>query len=119
MPRPHPLLMSALLAALFLRALVPEGFMPAKGELVELCTLHGPVMVMTDPLTGELREAEDEHSAPPCPFALILGALAGPTVPYLDLDQAPGIAPDAAAPPAAAARASLALPQARAPPLLS
>jgi len=109
--------MSALLVALFVRALVPVGFMPAQGEMVELCTMHGPVTVMTDPVTGELIETEDEHTAPPCPFSLILTTLAAPSFPALHLDTAPAAAPVAPPESFPTARSSLALPPARAPPL--
>ena len=114
--RHHPLLISALLVALFVRALVPEGFMPAKGEMVELCTMHGPRMAMADPETGELIETEDGQSAPPCPFSLILTALAAPSVPALHFATPPPIALLATPERLPTGRASLALPPARAPP---
>lgn len=114
--RHHPLLISALLVALFVRALVPEGFMPAKGEMVELCTMHGPRMAMADPETGELIETDDGQSAPPCPFSLILTALAAPSVPALHFATAPPIALLTTPEPVPTGRASLALPPARAPP---
>jgi len=112
----HPLILGALLVALFVRALVPEGFMPAQGEMVELCTMHGPRMAFTDPATGELLETEEEHSAPPCPFSLILTTLATPSLPSLHLDTIAGTAPLATPTSIPTGRASLALPQARAPP---
>lgn len=120
--RRQPLLFAVLLAALFVRALVPDGFMPAKGELVELCTMHGARMVLTDPATGEiLGEADDEHagSAPTCPWSLLLSVLAGPM-----LDVAGDAEPQAALsspgpPPTLSIRSTIALPPARAPPSLS
>jgi hypothetical protein len=115
--RHHPLLISALLLALFVRALVPEGFMPAKGEMVELCTMHGPRMAMADPETGEILQTEDEQSAPPCPFSLILTALAAPSVPALHFATTPSTAHVATLERLPAGRASLALPPARAPPV--
>lgn len=105
-----------LIAALFVRALVPEGFMPARGDLVEFCTMHGPRMVMVDPETGELRDADEEQSAPPCPWAMLLTALAAPTLPFISLDAGLSAAPASASPPLPAGRSSLALPPARAPP---
>jgi hypothetical protein len=105
-----------LLAALFVRALVPDGFMPAQGELVELCTLHGPRMAMADPLTGELLEFDEEQTAPPCPFSLLLTALAAPTVGTLLLGGTLAEAPLATPGTLPTARPSLALPPARAPP---
>jgi hypothetical protein len=113
----HPLVLAVLLVALFVRALVPEGFMPAQGEMVELCTMHGPRMALADPVTGELLESEDEeHTAPPCPFSLILTTLAMPSVPSIHLDAVAGTAPLTILPSIPTGRASLALPQARAPP---
>ena len=113
----HPLVLGALLVALFVRALVPEGFMPAQGEMVELCTMHGPRMALADPVTGELLESEDdEHAAPPCPFSLILTTLAMPSIPSIHLDAVAGTAPLTTRPSMPTGRASLALPQARAPP---
>jgi len=115
--RHPPLLISALLVALFVRALVPEGFMPAKGEMVELCTMHGPRMALTDPETGEIIETEDEQSAPPCPFSLLLTALAVPSVPALHFATAPPTAPVTTPERLPTGRASLTLPSARAPPV--
>jgi hypothetical protein len=113
----HPLILGALLVALFVRALVPEGFMPAQGEMVELCTMHGPRMAIADPVTGELLESEDEeHAAPPCPFSLILTTLATPSFPSLHVDPVTGTAPPATPTSIQTGRASLTLPQARAPP---
>jgi hypothetical protein len=114
--RHHQLITGALLAALFVRALVPEGFMPSQGEMVELCTLHGARMVMADPETGEILETGEQQSAPPCPWSIMLSALAAPSVPYLGVDAAPADAPLAISPSIPRDRASLALPPARAPP---
>jgi hypothetical protein len=90
--------------------------MPAQGELIELCTIHGPRMVMTDPLTGELVDPDEAQSAPPCPFSLLLSALALPPNPALHV----GAAIAEVRPPLrdflVTARPSLALPPARAPP---
>lgn len=116
-PRCHRLILGALLAAFFVRALVPEGFMPSQGEMVELCTLHGPRMVLADPETGEILDAGEEQSAPPCPWSLMLSALAAPSIPYPGLDSPPADALPAAPPSIPRERASLALPPARAPPM--
>jgi hypothetical protein len=107
---------SLLLAALCVRALVPQGFMPAQGELVELCTLHGTRTVMLDPLTGEFFEPDETQSAPPCPFSLLLTTLASPSIPTLHFGAVRPMAPAITAAPIPAARPSLALPPARAPP---
>lgn len=111
--------MMALLAALFVRALVPDGFMPAAGEMVELCTLHGPRTVMTDPITGEIVAAEEDAASPACPWSLILSTLAASSL------HPPGGAATipSPAPPANdelyGGRPSLLLPHARAPPPLA
>lgn len=114
----QPLLNAVLLLALFLRALVPDGFMPAKGELVELCTMHGPRMVLADPATGEVLQAEDENGAATaaCPWSLLLTTLAAPSAisPTGALDKAPAAVPQIALPPIS--RPSLIVPPARAPP---
>lgn len=118
--RRHPLLFTALLAALFVRALVPDGFMPAKGELVEFCTMHGARMVLADPDTGELLPEEQQVAQGTCPWSLLLTTLATPSPP-------PGLHGLAAADAAAlspgvttrAGRPSLVVPPARAPPSLS
>ena len=114
--RRHPLLMSALLAALFVRSLVPDGFMPAEGEMVELCTQHGPRTVMTDPATGEIIEVEDEQAVPPCPWWLALSSLAALEVPALDIPLEAALPPQVPKLSLPVSRASLALPPARAPP---
>lgn len=115
----QPLLNSILLLALFLRALVPDGFMPAKGELVELCTLHGPRTVLADPATGELLQDEDQDdgATATCPWSLLLSPLAASsfTSPTGALDKAPAAVPEIALPPIS--RPSLIVPPARAPPI--
>jgi len=112
------LLNAVLLLALFLRSLVPDGFMPAKGELVELCTMHGPRMVLADPATGELLQAEDgdDASTAACPWSLLLTSLAASSFPSPAgaLDKAPAAAAEIALPPIS--RPSLIIPPARAPP---
>lgn len=113
-------MLATLLAALFVRGLVPEGFMPAQGELVEFCTLHGPRVMLTDPLTGELLEAEEgEQSAPPCPWSLLLTTLAAPSLPVFRAVIGAAPRPQAHSMEAPSGRASLALPPARASPYLS
>jgi hypothetical protein len=108
---------AALLAALFVRGLVPEGFMPAQGELVEFCTLHGPRVMLTDPLTGELLDAEEgQQSAPPCPWSLLLTTLATPSLPAFHAVAGTAPRPEVQPTQAPSVRASLALPPARAPP---
>lgn len=115
----QPLLNSILLLALFLRALVPDGFMPAKGELVELCTLHGPRTVLADPETGELLrdEGQDEGTTAACPWSLLLSPLAASSItsPTSALDKAPADVPEITLPPIS--RPSLIVPPARAPPV--
>jgi hypothetical protein len=98
------------------RALVPEGFMPAQGELIELCTIHGPRTVMTDPVTGELVDPDEVQSAPPCPFSLLLSALALPPNQALHVGAATAVAQPPFRDLLPTTRPSLALPPARAPP---
>jgi hypothetical protein len=114
--RRHPWLFTALLAALFVRALVPDGFMPAKGELVEFCTMHGVRMVLADPDTGELLPEEQQAAQGTCPWSLLLTTLATPSSPR----RLHGLAvADAAVPGVAVSRtgrSSIVVPPARAPP---
>lgn len=105
-----------LLAALCVRALVPAGFMPAKGELVEFCTLHGARMVLVDPVTGELLAEDGQQSAPACPWSLLLTALAAPPAPALHSIRSHDATPVTRLPHFQTGRPSLALPPARAPP---
>lgn len=114
--RRHPLLFTALLAALFVRALVPDGFMPAKGELVELCTMHGPRMVIADPLTGELLQTEDDTAQATCPWSLLLSSLATPSWPPSIAGLDVTLAPITTRSVVHATRSSIVVPPARAPP---
>lgn len=72
------LAIALLLVALGLRALVPEGFMPAPGELVALCTEHGLQQMRVDPQTGEVLGEKGDATARTCPWSLLLTPL-GPT----------------------------------------
>jgi hypothetical protein len=83
LPRPAQshLIVALLLAALGLRALVPAGFMPAPGHLVELCTEHGLQRMLVDAQTGEVLGSEDDAAATTCPWSLLLTTLAVPTLP--------------------------------------
>lgn len=73
--------MTVLLAALLVRALVPEGFMPAQGELVELCTEHGLQRMLVEPQTGEVLGQEEGAASQTCPWSLMLPTLAPPALP--------------------------------------
>jgi hypothetical protein len=117
--RRHPLLFTALLAALLVRALVPDGFMPAKGELVEFCTMHGARMVFADPDTGELLPGEQQAAQGTCPWSLLLTTLATPSAPPAlhGLKVADAAARGTAI--SHTVRPSLVVPPARAPPSLS
>ena len=75
--QPHPAIV-LLIAALCMRALVPEGFMPARGHLVELCTEHGLQRMLVDPASGEILDPEEDTASPPCPWSLMLPTLAPP-----------------------------------------
>lgn len=109
-----------LIAALCVRALVPEGFMPARGQLVELCTEHGLQRLLVDAATGEVLGQEDEDTATrPCPWSLMLPTLAPPARPAgLAAMFASREIPPRPAPPRFAPERPF-LPPARAPPRLS
>jgi hypothetical protein len=83
LPRPgHTrLVLALLLVALGLRALVPEGFMPAPGHMVELCTEHGLQRMLVDPHSGEILGQEEDTASPTCPWSLMLTTLAPPMPP--------------------------------------
>ena len=70
-----------LIAALCVRALVPEGFMPARGHLVELCTEHGLQRMLVDPATGQVLGQEEDTASRTCPWSLMLPTLAPPAPP--------------------------------------
>lgn len=82
-PRPAQsrLLIALLLVALGMRALVPDGFMPANGELVELCTEHGLQRLLVDTGTGEILGEEDGTATSACPWSVMLTTLAPPALP--------------------------------------
>lgn len=107
-----------LIAALCVRALVPEGFMPARGHLVELCTEHGLQQLLVDAATGEVLGEEDGGGASACPWSLMLPTLAPPVPPAAAalVIQGPGI-PLRSSPPRLAPNGPV-LPPARAPPRL-
>jgi hypothetical protein len=73
-----------ILAAVLLRSLVAEGFMPGEDGAVTLCTPEGMVTVVIDPETGEPVEVE-ASLAVECPWAhaFFPGALlpCGPSLP--------------------------------------
>jgi hypothetical protein len=79
-----------LIAALCVRALVPEGFMPARGHLVELCTEHGLQRMLVDPATGEVLGQEEDTASPTCPWSLMLPTLAPPAPPAAAMALFPG-----------------------------
>lgn len=111
--------MTLVLAALCVRALVPEGFMPAQGALIELCTEHGLQRMLVDAETGEILDQQGDAGSPTCPWSLMLPTLAPPAPPATSLILLVG--PDT---PQRATFLRLApdgpvLPPARAPPRLS
>ncbi len=112
--------LALLVLALCVRALVPEGFMPAKGELVELCTEHGLQRMLVDMRTGEFISDEEESGATPaCPWSLLLTSLALPALPTAGLAPAPGPADPPRKALAPTTARSTPTPPARAPPRLS
>lgn len=110
-------LTTLLLAAVLLRSLVADGYMPDAGGVVRLCTPDGMMAVVIDPDTGEAVEL-DETRAIECPwsFAFFPGALlAAP--PLMPVRHAAALsAPATARLPLA--HESAGLPPARAPPVL-
>ena len=80
-PAPSRFAVALLLVALGLRALVPDGFMPAQGELMELCTEHGLQQMRVDPQTGEVLGEQGDATANACPWSLLLTAIAPPALP--------------------------------------
>lgn len=112
----HRQLFTLLAVALFLRTLVPAGFMPGHGTLLELCTLDGVRTVLVNPQTGELLDDDPHGDGPECPWsAVFAGAVLpqGPCVPNTLFGETPACLTDSAGrfPPA------YARPPARAPPL--
>ncbi|MDZ7789533.1 MAG: hypothetical protein U5L08_03390 [Xanthomonadales bacterium] len=60
-----------LLAAIVIRSLLADGYMPDEGGSVRLCTPEGMVTVVIDPETGEPVEVDETNSAE-CPWASVL-----------------------------------------------
>jgi len=60
-----------LLAAIVIRSLLADGYMPDEGGGVRLCTPEGMVTVVIDPATGEAVEVDETNSAE-CPWASVL-----------------------------------------------
>lgn len=86
-------LMTLLLAAVVLRSLVADGYMPDDDGVVRLCTPEGMVAVVIDPESGEAIEVEETRSAE-CPwaYAFFPGALSS-TLPSLPWRHAVSLAP--------------------------
>ncbi|KGD86884.1 hypothetical protein JL37_28675 [Achromobacter sp. RTa] len=114
-----------LVMALFaLKAMVPQGFMPATqqgGTLIQLCSAAGPIWVAGP---GKSSDAPDERhaaQAASCPMGIALAAVALPPSPLLQAAAAAVMAHPLAAraPPAAALSSAFGGPLgARAPPFL-
>lgn len=68
--------MTLLLAAVLLRSLVADGYMPDEKGAVRLCTPEGMIAVVVDPDTGEAVQLEESLFAE-CPwaYAFLPGAL--------------------------------------------
>lgn len=69
----HRALLAALIVSVFLRALVPEGYMPGAGMLVELCASDGTRSVLLDPASGEVLDPGRGHAEPECPWQWLPG----------------------------------------------
>lgn len=110
--------MTLLLAAVLLRSLVADGYMPDSDGVIRLCTPEGMVAVVIDPDTGEALEVEESFPAE-CPWAYAFfpaampPAQASPAVWHAPAFKLPE--PTATAP----APAAVGLPPVRAPPVIS
>jgi hypothetical protein len=111
------LLTILLLAAVLVRSLVAEGFMPGEDGAVTLCTPEGMVTVVIDPETGEPVEVE-ASLAGECPWAHAFFPLAllsyGPSLPT----RYPAVRSAAAPIECPPDHAVAGLPRVRAPPVL-
>ena len=90
------LLLGLLLAAMFVRSLIPAGYMPAfssQGTPVVLCTAQGAMVVSLD-ANGQPVET---HAQVECPFAFALGMAAAPTAAGTMQPPAPAVEAVAAA----------------------
>jgi hypothetical protein len=107
-----------LILALCLRALVPDGYMPGQGKLLELCTLDGMRTVLVDPQTGDLLDHDPNDDAPACPWAAVFASAVltewGHATPFL-----PTASPKRPTHPQVWPSPALTIPPARAPPLSS
>lgn len=114
--RPRHSAVCLLLAALLLRALLPQGYMPsfsASGGPLVLCTLQGPVT-----LHDKGDQAAHAKAQQTCAFAFALGMAAAPSL-SCGFDGVASVAPMSVAPVLAAfAAAPAASYSARAPPAL-
>ncbi len=59
-----------LMLALLVRSVVPDGFMPGDGELVQLCTPQGVVELQWDEASGEWLASDSESSHAPCDWSM-------------------------------------------------
>ncbi|AKS40587.1 hypothetical protein [Wenzhouxiangella marina] len=115
--RPRSLLTSLLVLSLCLRFLVPTGFMPGEGQLLELCTAGGLQTVRIDPQSGEIL-GDDHESGPACPWTAVLGKLILPTTSVPSFAFFPQQAPARNGDRGTESLSPLGLPPARAPPIL-
>lgn len=130
MHRPRRLSLSLLALALFVRALVPTGWMPAPadgGLALVPCPTSGPAPVAPAAMAGHGHhdpaapdKAEHQAASETCPFGAMAGATAAlPPAPALFVD-APAALPATSSPRALAPRAPPRLrPPARGPPSLA
>ena len=67
-------LMFAVLAmAVLVRSLVPAGFMPGEGMLLELCAADGSRTVLVDPASGDIVDPHPGQDAFECPWQSLPG----------------------------------------------
>ncbi len=70
-----------LVVALLIRGLIPAGFMPGEGSLVELCTPSGVHTVLVDPASGEVLDEQGEGAHAACSWALVIASEGLPSIP--------------------------------------
>ncbi|MGE8686015.1 MAG: DUF2946 family protein [Achromobacter sp.] len=114
-----------LVMALFvLKAMVPQGFMPATqqgGTLIQLCSAAGPIWVAGPEKSSDAPDERHAAQAASCPTGMALAAVALPPSPVLLAAASAVMAHPLAAraPPAAASSSAFGGPLgARAPPFL-
>lgn len=105
----HAVSLWLVLALFVLKALVPQGFMPATqhgGTLIQLCSAAGPIWVAGPAKPADAPDERHAAQAASCPMGMALAVIAIPPVPALQIAAAAVMAhPLAARAPPVQARA--------------